>query len=503
MVISSKISRAFAFLRSLAGGEEAIAEGPSKPGKIKYSVQFKFVITFFAVIAVLIALMNTYPLIASRDLVFASKQSSLQSQTSVMSSALSSLDTLTVEGVSQVMELLDVIPLDRIIITDDAGKILYDTSSVDSGIGRYALFSEISRSLSGNAVFYSQFKSDAFMSRSAMPVIAGGVVIGAVYLYEYDSKNADLITGIQSNIRNISFAIAALSLAMIFLFTKALTRRITELVRAIRIVRDGNYDHLIITKGSDEITELGDEFNNMTKQLKDTEELRRRFVSDASHELRTPLASIRLLTDSIVQSDDMDIRTMREFVLDIGSEAERLQRTTAKLLSLTRLDSDVNFPKTEVDIKRVINRALHMLTPLAQKRDVELSLNLRDGCRIFAYEDDIYQIVFNLVENGIKYNKAGGRVSVGLRRDKAFTLLTVEDTGIGIPAEDVPHIFSRFYRVDKARSHEAGGSGLGLSIVRDAAKLYGGTVEVAPGDGQGTVFKVTFPLYIAEKGEAQ
>ncbi|MCL1829181.1 MAG: HAMP domain-containing histidine kinase [Oscillospiraceae bacterium] len=463
--------------------------------RAKYGVWLKFMVTFFILIAALLTIMNIYPMTASRDLVFESKQSSLQNRASVLSSSLAALDTLTVEGVNQVMELLDVIPLDRIIITDDSGRILYDTSIVDSGVGRFALFPEISRALSGSVVFYSKYSDGAFMSRAAAPVTPGGRIIGAVYLYEYDSKQAELIAGIQSNMRSISLSVGALALFLILLFTRALTMRITELVRAMRIVRDGNYDYLLKTKGADEITELGDEFNDMTKRLRNTENLRRRFVSDASHELKTPLASIRLLSDSIAHSEQMSVDTMREFVSDIGTEAERLQRTTEKLLTLTRIDDGALAAKSKVNMKDVAERTLRMLSPLAGERNISLYLNTEKDCFISIYEDDLYRIVFNLIENAIKYNTENGSVTVCISAEDRVAVMTVEDTGVGIPEEDIPHIFSRFYRVDQSRSVEAGGSGLGLSIVRDAAGLYGGSVQVVPGRSRGAEFKVIFPVY--------
>jgi signal transduction histidine kinase len=475
-------------------------EKASDKFKIKYSVQLKFVVTLFLLIVVLLVMLNTYPLIMSRDLVFSSKKSSMQSQASVVSSSLSALDKLTVESVSQVMQLLDLVSLSRIIITDDTGKILYDTSDVASSVGRYALLSEISRALSGEVVFYSRFSGGAFMSRAATPVVSGGTTVGAVYLYEYDSNVAELITGIQSTLRNVSLTVGALGLILILLFTRALTHRITELVRAMRIIRDGNYDFRLKTKGNDELTELGDEFNNLVQRLQSTEDLRRRFVSDASHELKTPLASIRLLSDSIVHSEGMDTKTMYDFVKDIGIEADRLQRTTEKLLYLTRLDSDIRIMRQKVDMKTVTERTLHLLAPLADKGGIDLQLELSEGCYIYAAEDDVYQIIFNLTENAIKYNHQGGMVRLKLSSSDGIVNLTVEDDGIGIPPEDIPHIFSRFYRVDKARSWEAGGSGLGLSIVQDAVYLHGGTVQVESNNPIGTKFSVSFPQY-SEEGE--
>lgn len=287
------------------------------------SVQLKFALTFMALIILLLAMLNTYPTIVSRDLVFASKEKSLQSQAGVMSSALSGPEALTSETVREVMGLLDLRSLTRVIVTGPEGLILYDSSRLDPAAGRYALFSEIYRALSGEVVCYSVYDGKAFKTSEAMPIKNDGVTLGAVYLYEYDSSQASLINGIQDNLRRITTLTATAALILLFIFSRALTLRITELVKATKIVSEGDYNYRIEISGHDELSDLGEEFNSLTQRLKDTEELRRRFVSDASHELKTPLASIRLLADSIVNADSMDMDTMREFVTDIGNEAER------------------------------------------------------------------------------------------------------------------------------------------------------------------------------------
>ncbi len=467
--------------------------------QLRTSVQLKFTALLLMLIMVLLIVVNTYPVIAARNLVFSSKETSLEAQASVMSSTLSVLESLTPESVAQVMELLDVTAMSRVIVTDDSGLVLYDTSPTNPSVGSFALFSELAQALGGKVVFYSRFTGEAFMSRASMPVSSRGAVIGAVYLYEYDSGAAELVLGQQSILRSVSNVIAALAVVMVLFSTRALTRRITELVRAIRIVRDGEYGYRVDIKGNDELSDLGDEFNNLTQRLQNTEELRRRFVSDASHELKTPLASIRLLADSIVQNDNMPSDMMREFASDIGEEAERLQRISEKLLSLTRLDSETETALEPVDVKAVAVKTLHLLWPLANERSVKLEDKLNDGCIVLGNGDNIYQIIFNLVENAIKYNVKDGLVRLLLYADGDRICLIVDDTGIGIPDEDKPNVFSRFYRVDKARSRASGGSGLGLSIVRDAVMLHGGTIEVQNRQPQGTRFIVTFPRYEQEE----
>lgn len=462
-------------------------------GKIKYSVQLTFFVIYFLFIALMTGLLNTYPTISSRDAVFSTKQSMMLSQASVMASSLSALESLSGENVNQVMELVDVNSFDRVIVTDAQAMTLYDTAQTESGPGRYALFSEIVGALGGQVQFFCNYDGSSFRSRAASPVVNGGEIIGCVYLYEYDGIQAAFISDIQSRLRSISIIAAVLALLAVYVFTRALTGRITDLVKAMRIVREGNYDYRISPRGRDEVAELAYEFNDMTQRLQSTEELRRRFVSDASHELRTPLASIRLLSDSIGQSENMDERTMREFVADIGTEAERLQRMTEKLMRLTRMDSAVQTPPSRVDIKRVAEKTVHMLTPLAQAKNITIFSELDEGCVVTASQDDIHQIIFNLAENALKYNSFGGNVFLRLHRSDGTVRLTVEDTGIGIPGEDLPHIFSRFYRVDKARSSDVGGSGLGLAIVKGAVEQNGGTIAVQQRETVGTRFVVSFP----------
>ena len=243
------------------------------------------------------------------------------------------------------------------------------------------------------------------------------------------------------------------------------------------------------------------EFNQLTDRLQTTEEVRRRFVSDASHELKTPLASIRLLTDSILQTEEMDMPTVKDFVSDIGEEAGRLTRISEKLLTLTRMDSAAPLERVPVNVRDVLEKVRHMLTPLAEESRITVETELAEDCVVLATEDDLYQIAFNLMENAVKYNVPGGRVMVSLRGMGDLVLLTVEDTGVGIPEADLPKIFDRFYRVDKARSRAAGGTGLGLSIVRDTARQHGGAVTVCRREPEGTRFEVAFPRYEPKGGE--
>lgn len=167
------------------------------------------------------------------------------------------------------------------------------------------------------------------------------------------------------------------------------------------------------------------------------------------------------------------------------------------------MDSSAPAARSAVNVKQVVERTKHLLVPLAEQKNVTIYAEKLDDCLIFAVQDDIYQIIFNLAENAIKYNSFGGNVFIHLKKQDGKAVLTVEDTGIGIPDADLPFIFDRFYRVDKARSREAGGSGLGLSIVHDAVRSNGGTICAQHRETVGTRFVVTFPLHDATSPETE
>ena len=460
-------------------------------------LRFKFAVTYVLLIAAVLLLLNTYPVLFSQELIFNSKQDSLQSQLSLLSSGLSGLEKVDPAGAGQVMEQLSLHSLTQVIITDEQGTVVYDTDQSAGSIGSHCDWPELTQALtSAQDVFHPAFRAGAFQSRAAGPVTANGQVIGGVCLFEYDADQAGLLLNIQRNLGTISIVVCVLAIAVSLFLSNAVTRRINQFLQAIRLVREGEYSHRVNISGHDELRQLADEFNQLTRRLQTTEESRRRFVSDASHELKTPLASIRLLTDSILQSDNMDQQTAKEFIEDIGRESERLSRITEKLLTLTRMDSRLEdtLDMGPTAMAPVLRKAAHMLEPLAAQSEVTITCALAEDCMAPCGEDDLYQIVFNLMENAVKYNLPGGAVEVTLDSTDQGSVLKVEDTGVGVPEEDLTRIFDRFYRVDKARSRAAGGTGLGLSIVRDAVRLHGGTVECRQRrEGQGTCFVVTFP----------
>lgn len=475
-----------------------------KAGEVPFfhSLQGKYVATYLLLVVAIVLVLNTYPLIMAQNMVFSAKEASLKRQALAIGGALAVSEVLTEDGVAQAMELLDDMQGTRVLVTNESGLILYDSSTLEKRTGDYAITAEVVKALRGEDVCRSEYRQGAFRTRVAVPTVYRGVTLGAVYLYEYDTEQAEVLLSIQSTLRYISVVICVVALVAALILSKALTRNTSRLLGGIRSVREGEYNHRIEVKGKDEMAQLAMEFNELTDRLQTIEEVRRRFVSDASHELKTPLASIRLLADSILQNSSVDMETVREFVSDIGEEADRLTRISQRLLALSRLDARLQRERVPVDVGQVVEKVGHMLLPLAHSAQVELRYQLQPHCMVLATQDDLYQVAFNLMENAVKYNQPGGSVTVEVAREEYWITLTVQDTGVGIPEEDLLRVFDRFYRVDKARSREAGGTGLGLSIARDTARLHGGDIMAQRGpDGVGARFTARFPRIVEEGGE--
>lgn len=222
--------------------------------------------------------------------------------------------------------------------------------------------------------------------------------------------------------------------------------------------------------------------------------MRRDFVANASHELKTPVAGLQALAESLALALDRDPERARGMAERIEHEAARLAATTRDLLDLARLEeAGGEGPVQRIDLADIVRAQLERVAPQASERGLDVDSALVVGAMVEAAPEDLRLIVGNLLENAVRYNREGGWVSVTLRRAGGALALDVADSGIGIPEADQDRVFERFYRVDKGRSRAQGGTGLGLSLVRNAAQRHGGSVSVRSILGEGSTFTVMLP----------
>lgn len=457
--------------------------------------QYLYALTYVAITFLVLLILNVYCSKTCQMQFFESKKASMIEKCLLASDEIAALDVLNSATVSGILDQMESLKVTRLIVTDQAGNAIYDSAGND--VGSYLLFPEILTALEGNDVCSWKYRDGAMDTRAATPIVYYGTIVGCVYMTEYDTAQGALIKSMLNNILRITFFLEIIVILFSVAFSNTFSRRLNKIMTSMRIIQEGDYSHRVNMGGNDELTILGNEFNYLTERLQTSEQKRSRFVSDASHELKTPLASIKLLSDSILQYD-MDLDTVREFVGDIGNEAERLNRMTAKLLSLTKAEGLPNEESEIIYMAPTIRRVIRMLRANAAQTGITLEVDLDDDCPVLILEDDLYQIVFNLIENGIKYNQPGGTLTVRLYRDEENAHLSVSDTGLGIPEDAIGHIFERFYRVDKARSRSTGGSGLGLAIVSTIVRRNRGDIQVSSEVGKGTIFTVTFPAFDTE-----
>ena len=283
------------------------------------------------------------------------------------------------------------------------------------------------------------------------------------------------------------------SLGGVFLAGRALSPvdRMTRLAR--RISAEDLGQRLNLRSRDDEVGRLARTFDEMIARLDNAFRRQRQFTADASHELRTPLTAIKGQIDVALQRR-RDPAAYRQVLQVVNEEVDRMMRLVGSLLTLARADAgQIPLAFEAVRLADVVGAAVEQVRPVASERGIELELVSSPAVTLRADEDLLLQLLLNLLDNAIKYTPAGGHVDVGWNVSAGQVELWVRDTGIGIASEHVPHIFDRFYRVDKARSRAEGRAGLGLAISRWIAEAHGGSISVESAPGQGTTFRVVLP----------
>lgn len=290
-----------------------------------------------------------------------------------------------------------------------------------------------------------------------------------------------------------------LILLIAFIAGRFFAKRALEPVETIRfraetITSDNLHDRLRYDGPPDELARLTETLNDLLDRVERAVDNIKRFVADASHELRIPLTGL-LGTVEVALRQDRSQEEYKKTLETIHDESEQLRRLVVDLLSLAEADSDgMKLEKKEVRVGPFLEEIFKEAERLASEKNVTLRRDRFPGGTAVFDETRVRQLLLNLLENSVRYNKPGGDVRLSGRLDSRALIVSVKDTGIGIPKDDQAGIFDRFYRVDKARSREAGGTGLGLAIARSIAEAHGGTLTVRSALNEGSEFILILPL---------
>ncbi|AZR74225.1 hypothetical protein BBF96_12950 [Anoxybacter fermentans] len=328
----------------------------------------------------------------------------------------------------------------------------------------------------------------------AVPIEVNNQVLGAVFVYNTIAGISGTIQKLRQLLITIGLAVLVLAIFLSYQFSRSISDPLRKISSAAIEMADGNYDVQLEVDRQDEIGQLAANFNFLCQKLRDHLRLQREFVGNVSHELKTPLTSIRgyvkALRDGIFEDED----SPEEYCNIIMNEVDRMNRLVTELLDLSKIESGIiKFKKMAFELEEVIRKTVSNLVPIIEKGrykiEVELASNLK---KAWGDPDRIGQVLINLVRNAIKHSEPGSTIWIRANMEDEMIKVEVEDEGCGIPAEELDHIWNRFYKVDKARTRgEEEGTGLGLAIVKEIIERHGGKVDVKSEVGKGSVFSFT------------
>ncbi|GAB6138471.1 sensor histidine kinase [Halanaerobaculum tunisiense] len=344
---------------------------------------------------------------------------------------------------------------------------------------------------------------DEPMLFTAVPIIFQQRVIGAVFVFSP-------LAGLSATLKELTWllvyaALISVALASVLSFTlsKRFSRPLQKMKEIAVRMAHGNFSQRVEINSNDEIGQLATSFNYLADKLEETiaslqekEQLQKRFVANVSHELRTPLTSIRGFIQALQDGVYEDKEDREEYYAIISQEVQRLIRLVNDLLDLSRIElGQIKMEEETVDLKSLLTSVVKNLKPTLEEKELEIDLELPTAdILVWADQDRIEQVLINLISNAIDFTPAQGQITIQLQKKEQQVEVLIQDTGPGIPEDDLDDIWNRFHKVDKARVSTKGGTGLGLSIVEEIITRHDGQVWVTSQVGVGSTFGFSLPL---------
>lgn len=389
-----------------------------------------------------------------------------------------------------------------IFVTDASGKVLFCSenalgvapgASVDADFVRRAMAGDIYELSDFNGMYDSKF----YIVGVPVQVVTGDdtlTTVGTVFVTSSGEYYYEYVTALIKIFCSAAIITFALVFCFVGLFSYKLTKPLQQMSRAAKAFGNGDFSTRIPVTGNDEIAELAKAFNNMADSLSASEGMRRNFIANVSHELKTPMTTIAGFIDGIL---DGTIPPDREkYYLNIVTvEVKRLSRLVTSMLALTRIDSgELKMVKQTFDISSTVLTTFLTFEQKIEERHIDVT-GLESSKPLFIEGDPdmIHQVVYNLVENAVKFTNEGGNIDVSVTDEGERAVVAIKNTGAGIAPEQIGFIFDRFYKTDKSRSHDKNGMGLGLYLVKTIVQLHAGEITADSVEGEYTSFTFWLP----------
>ncbi|WP_318566150.1 HAMP domain-containing sensor histidine kinase [Peribacillus simplex] len=377
-----------------------------------------------------------------------------------------------------------------VVITNTRGDILISSAKVNGGMKKILAKNNPQAPRKGQ-IIQSSWKDERYIA-TVTPFISDNEKKGYVYMFKDTRDVENLIAQLN---RHFLFATALLLLFMlitIYFLSKALTRPLISMKEATTKLSKGNFSVALPIRSHDELGELSQSIQSLANELNYLKKERNEFLASISHELRTPLTYIKGYAD-ITRRKDLDASERTRYLEIIHDESERLNRLLDELFNMARMDVNTfTISKETVQLSSFLQNIHEKVLPAFANERIQLHLECKDDLFIDIDPSRFEQVILNLLDNALKYSNEYTVTTIKATQCNGWISISIIDQGVGIPPEDIPHIFDRLYRVEKSRARDSGGFGLGLSIVKQLVKIQGGAISVKSNLEQGTCFTITF-----------
>lgn len=377
-----------------------------------------------------------------------------------------------------------------VIITDENRNIIINSSELDSAKGKILSY-DLKNVPRNGKVIEKRWRDEKYISTVTSYSINDNNQKGFVYMF----KSTDQVQGFISNL-NHHFIVASiitgvfLLLTILFL-TKFLTTPLIRMKKATGKLSKGDFSVHLPKMGKDELGELSQSITILANDLKHLKEERNEFLANISHELRTPLTYIKGYAD-VAKRKNISNKDREQYLGIIYEESEKLSDMIKDLFDLAKMDRNTFvINKVNIQLCSYLYALYEKMLPAFKEKGIELELKCRRNISVMIDPMRFEQIILNLLNNTLKYSESHTKTSITVKKEKGKVQIEIKDEGSGIPKEDVPFIFERFYRVEKSRSRDSGGIGLGLSIVKELIEAHEGNIEVTSEPGKGSTFTIT------------
>ncbi|MGG3681744.1 MAG: two-component sensor histidine kinase [Bacillaceae bacterium] len=378
-----------------------------------------------------------------------------------------------------------------VVITNEKGNILYYSDDILPFAKK--IVNTMDRTIPHDGIIVQRNWQKESHIATVSPIRIDGKIKGYVYMFQNTDAIQKMIYKLKHHFVLVGFLSVFLTILTIAFLSKVITNPLIRMKQATEKLSKGDFSVRLQVKGEDELAELGEAIQTLARDLEYLKKERKEFLASISHELRTPLTYVKGYAD-IARRPNLKEEERNRYLSIIYEEAENMQKLVKELFELAKMDQhSFQIHKEPANLCDFLKKLHDKMLPAFHEKTMSLIYKCEKNITVQIDQKRFEQVMINLLDNALKYSDEGSVVSIEARAEKNSIVIIVSDNGIGIPEEDLHHIFERFYRVDKSRSRTSGGTGLGLAIVKEIVEAHGGTVYAASEYGKGTNVVITLP----------